>query len=319
MKIKTIALGLLLASTTLTQAATANIWATIPFIRGADLCAYKQAYSQTRMEYMREMTYMASDLMESGAKGSEALQMLKTFDALYDKNIRLATQNKYLDVTLENTLKGYLSQYYSQYPVTEKKINFRHINNIRSVINAISNGQRIGNLEADAYELLDYVAYGSYSLAPNCRGNIQVTLTLVGPDGFTQTFEGTGKPNVVMSQIASRLFEVFQRTQFPSTLDLGNYSIRLVGAPNGNVGTTHNPSLAARTCARRGARLPSEEELEVISEYGDWNGGVSIGRSVWAVRSGSSAMVYHPGLRNPSPVRHMSAVNTRKFRYYCVQ
>ncbi len=319
MKIKVLLLLFLVAAPTLSSAKSANIWASIPFIRGADLCQYNQAYSQTRSEYMHDMTSMASELMGAGAKGKEALEMLVAFDALYDKNLRLAMQYKYMDVTLENTLKSYLDSYYLSFPVRERKVRFKHMNDIRSIIRAVNNGQRVGNMPADSYSLVDYIAYGSYSLAPNCNGNIQVTITLVGSDGFTKNFQGLGKPSVVMSQIASRIFETFERTQFPSTINMNGRSITLLGTPNGSIGDTFDPRDAMRTCSYMGGRLPNSTELEMISAYGDWNGGVGIGQSVWAIAQGSSAMVYHPGLRNPSPVRSMHAVNTRNFKYYCVR
>lgn len=296
-----------------------GIWATIPFIRGADLCQYKQAFSQTRMEYMGEMVGMASNLMQSGARGKEALEMLLMFDALYDKNVNLAKQYQYLDVTLENSLKGYLDQYYRSFPVQQRKIEFRHINDIRRIINAVANGQRIGNLSGDPYRVLDYVAYGSYSYAPDCRGRIDVTVTLVGPNGQIKTYQGLERPHIVMSQIASRMFEDFQRTKFPSTLDLGAKSIRLIGATNGSVAKA-GLKQAERACKNMGARLPTGEELEDISAFGDWNGGVSINNVVWAISGwGGSPMVYHPGLMNPSPIRDEWSVNEKIFSYYCVK
>jgi len=300
--------------------AGANIWASIPFIKGADLCQYKQAFSQTRNEYMQEMVSMASELMQSGAKGSEAMQMMVTFDALYDKNLALAKSGKYLDVTLENTLKGYLDQYYRDIPVTDRKINFKHINNIGTIVTAASAGQRAGYLPSDAYDILDFVAYGSYAYAPNCRGNIDVTLTLVGPRGSTSTYKALGKPDRVMSKIASKIFEDFQRTKFPSKLDLGHKTITLLGATNRSVAKATSIRQAKRACKSLGGRLPRAQELEDISAYGDWNGGVSIGRSIWAIDGyGSGDMVYHPLLMNPSPVRRTTEINAKVYNYYCVR
>ncbi len=298
------------------MAKTQRLWASIPFIRGADLCAYKQAYSQTRSEYMREMVGLASQLMQSGAKGREALQMLTTFDAMYDKNIRLATQHKYLDVTLENSLKGYFDGYYRQFPVVNRNLEFAHMNNIRYIMDSVSNGQRPGWIPTNASSLVDYMAYGSYSFAPNCKGNIQVTVTLVGSDGSAQTYNALGAPHVVMSQIASRMFEDFQRTKFPSTLRVGKYNMTIVGALNNSIGKATSVTQAERACDIIDARLPREYELEAIDSYGDWNGGVSIGNTVWAIDGG---MVYHPGLMNPTPVRRPSQVNTKVFSYYCVK
>ncbi len=319
MKLKSVLLLMLISMPSMTMGKTANIWSSIPFIRGADLCQYKQAYSQTRSEYMHDMTDMASQLMEFGAKGSEALEMLEKFDSLYDKNLRLATQYKYMDVTLENTLKSYLDSYYRSQPVSERKVYFKQLNDIRSITRAVNNGQRIGNIPADSYSVVDYIGYGSYSLAPNCKGNIQVTISLVGKDGSTKNYSGLGQPSVVMSQIASAIFTEFERTQFPSTLNIGGRNLTIIGTSNGSIGETFSPSNAARACRYMGGRLPNDMELEMISSYGDWNGGVSIGSAVWAIGQGSTPMVYHPGLRNPSPVRRVSEINSRMFNYYCVK
>ncbi|WP_127716163.1 hypothetical protein [Halobacteriovorax sp. HLS] len=301
------------------NAKSANIWPSIPFIRGMDECAYHNAFSRTRLEFIGEMSSIASELMESGAKGSEALQMLVTFDALYDKQKAIALQHRYIDVSLEATFKGFLDSYYRKLGVANRNIQFKHINSIQRIIQDASNGQRSGYLPENTFDYLDYVAYGTYSMGRNCRGTIAVTLTLVDKDGVSQTFQAEDYPGVVMSHIASRVFEEFQRTKFPSTLNLGNRRIRLVGSPTGTVSTSHHPRNAQMACESMGARLPNSNELELIDSYGDWNGGVSINQAVWAINEWGSAKVYHPGLRNPSPVRDVHSVNTRSFKYYCVK
>src|SRR5690606_38219098 len=101
-----------------------SLWPTIPFIKGADLCQYQDAYGRTRSEMTQEMAQMASDFMRSGATGAEALELLVAIDALIDKNRRLAVQGYGLDVTLEATLKSYIDGYYQQLRPREKKITF---------------------------------------------------------------------------------------------------------------------------------------------------------------------------------------------------
>ncbi len=298
------------------QAARTDIWPSIPFLRGADLCKFHNAYSQTRNESISGMVRNAEDLMYAGALGSEALDMLLSFDALYDKNQRLATSGNGLAVTLESTLKAYVDQYHRNLRPIEKKLSFRHTNSLVSIIDALKKGQRIGNMNDELLSELDYIAYGTYTLAPNCRGNIQVTLHLIGRGGDTQSYTATGKPSTVMSQIASQLYTDFQRTQFPSKLRIGSRTITLVGALNGSVGEVNNLRMADLACETLGARLPNATELDLIGAYGDWSGGVGLGNAVWALPNGK---VFHPGLRNPSPVRNPNEVNARSFKYYCVR
>lgn len=311
-----LSLLVLVISFSVSAANTAKVWPTIPFIRGADLCAYKQAFSQTRSEYMREMTDLASDLMMSGAKGIEALQMLVAFDSLYDKNRNLALRHKYLDVTLENTLKGFLDQYYRDFRPGQRNISFNHLPGARHIINSARNGQRPGYVPEDMFEKLDYVAYGSYTLAPNCKGNIVVTVTLVGRYGDTKTYMGRGKPATVMSQIGSKMFEDFQRTKFPSKIRLRNRTITILGGINGDIDKVWDLDSAADMCASVGGRLPTGSELEIINSYGSWNGGISLGNKAWAVRGGK---VFRADLRNPSPVRNRWEVNDREFYYTCIK
>jgi hypothetical protein len=293
-----------------------DIWPSIPFVRGADLCKYHDAYGQTRSEYMREMVRNAQDLMFSGAYGPEALQMLTEFNRLYDRNQALATRGKGLAVTLESTLKAYVDQYYRQLHPRLKRLSFRHMGDLLNIIQATSAGQRDGQLTREQLKKLDFIAYGTYALAPNCRGNIQVTLHLIGKDGQSESYVATGKPSVVMSQIASEMFTQFQRTQFPTTITMGRTTLELIGGMNGSVDKTHSPQNAQRVCRNIGARLPNQFELEILDARGDWSGGVSLQNKTWALPNGK---VYAPYLRNPTPVRNPWEVNAKEFYYYCVR
>lgn len=280
-----------------------GIWPTIPFVRGADLCTYKDAYDTTRTGYMNKMVGIAKQLMYSGARGKEAVAMLMDFNYLYDQNIAMANQYRYMEVTLESTLKSYVSDYYRNLRPRVQRFSFTRTNDVN---------------DPNLAEKLDYIGHGSYSFAPNCQGDILVTVHLVGRDGEEISYMGQGAPAVVMSQIASRMFEDFQRTKFPTTLKIGKKTLTLLGAMNGSVEKTFSVKNASRACETLGGRLPSGDELEMIDSYGDWNGGVSINDAIWALSGG---YVYAPHLRNPSPIRSESEVNARDegFSYYCVQ
>lgn len=280
-----------------------DIWSRIPFIRGADLCRYRDAYSQTRTQFMNQMVSHAQRLMSSGARGSEALQMLYAFNEMYDRNLEYATVG--LETTLSSTMMAYLDSYYRTYNPQEKRISFARYEDWT---------QYDGNI---VLRKLDYIAYGTYALAPNCQGDITVTFHMIGKDNRLESFTANGRPDFVMSQVASQLFTLIQRTQFPSRIQ--NYdgsTLTLIGAANGSVGIANSVQQAERACRAKGARLPNADELEMSDSYGDWSGGVSIGKVVWAINGG---MIYAPLLRNPTPVRRPSEVNDREFRYYCVK
>lgn len=287
-----------------------DIWPTIPFIRGADLCRYTDAYGQTRAQYLNQMMYLASGFNSAGAGA------LIAFNDLYEKNLKLAAQSNGFDVTLESTLKAYTDSYFRNLQPKVKKLSFTDTTDILSIIRNAQNGQ-VPQLDQATLDRIDYIAYGTYALAPNCQGDVQVTLHLVGKDGQTESFVGTGPVNTVMSQIASDVFVRFQRTQFPSTVKVGKNWLTLVGGFNNSVDKAPSSKIAEKSCETLDARLPTESELEILNAYGDWSGGVSLNNKVWAMSNG---YVYVPYLRNPSPVRFETSVNlTDGVLYYCVK
>tara|TARA_R110000868_G_scaffold242548_1_gene498059 strand:+ start:25984 stop:26922 length:939 start_codon:yes stop_codon:yes gene_type:complete len=293
-----------------------NLWPTIPFVKGADLCQYQDAYGRSRSEMAQEMVSQAERLIKSGASGKEALDLLVTIDALIDKNRRLAVQGYGLDVTLEATLKSYVDALYQQYRPRSKNISFTHAMPVVDVVRAVRDGQRPGYLDQNLLSKLDGFAWGTYAYAPNCRGEILVTIHIVNNDGSTLNFHAQGKPQYVMSTIAARMFEQFQRAQFPSRIRMGSRTLELVGAPGAPVDRAPSPFLAQQACEMIDARLPTRTEYEYLSMLGDWNGGIGLGLKPWALADG---FILAPTLRNPSPIRRPSDVNDREFKYYCVR
>lgn len=293
-----------------------DIWPTIPFVRGADLCQYKDAYGQSRTEYVSQMAKQASNMTAAGMEGPDAIDGLIAFSLLYDRNLDLAIKYNYLDVTLESTLKAYIDQYYHQLNPKNKKLSFKTVNDLVNVINAAKIGQRDGYLDSNLISKLDFISYGTYTLAPNCAGDIQVTLHLLGRDGRQESFIGTGSPATVMSQIASQMFEMFQRTQFPSKVKIGVKNLTLVGGLNGSVDRVTDPRLAEEICSTLNARMPTRLEMEILNSYGDWSGGISLNNEVWAMPENK---VYAPYLKNPTPIRERWEVNAQEYLYYCVK
>ncbi|MFP5384451.1 MAG: hypothetical protein ACLGHN_00130 [Bacteriovoracia bacterium] len=305
-----------LALLTSMNAMAVNLWPTIPFVRGADLCQYQDAYGRSRSEATQEFAQVAERLMRAGATGQEATDLLITIDALIDKNRSLAIRGYGLDVTLEATLKSYVDRLYQDLRPREKKINFKSTAPLVDVVNAIRNGQRHGYIDERLLQALSGMAWGTYSYAPGCRGEILVTIHIILKDGDTINFEAQGRPEIVMSAIAARMFERFQRTQFPSTITIGGKKLELVGAPGSPVDRAPSPELAEEACRMIDARLPTKMEYEYLSMLGDWNGGVGLNDKVWALANG---YILAPRLRNPTPVRRPWEVNDREFLYYCVR
>jgi hypothetical protein len=280
-----------------------RIWPSIPFVRGADLCAYKNSFDSTRSEYMNKMVTLASELMYMGSYGAEAAAMLKKFNDLYDQNRRIGTYG--LDVTLESTFKAYLDQIYRQtHPRTKKLVFF----NPGEAQAAMTGG---GNIED-----LGYIMHGTYSYAPNCAGDILVTLSVINRHSEIETFQASGTPQNVMGYLAEQVFKRYQKTQFPSTINNGGKALCIVGALNGDVAQVVGTRAAEMACASLQARLPTEQEYVILEAYGAWDGGLDLGTIPWAMARG---YVFHPVMRNPSPVFPETNLNNKTFNYICVK
>lgn len=279
-----------------------RIWPSIPFVRGADLCAYKNAYDSTRSEYMSKMVSLASELMYMGSYGAEAAAMLKKFNDLYDQNRRIGTYG--LDVTLENTFKAYLDQVYRQTRPRTKKLVFFNPGETSQVLNGGKNIEDLG-----------YIMHGTYSYAPNCAGDILVTLSVMNRNSEIETFQANGTPQIVMGYLAEEVFKHYQKTQFPSTISNGGKSLTIIGALNGDVAQVVGTRAAVAACDSLQARLPTEQEYMILEAYGAWDGGLDLGRTPWAMDRG---YVFHPVMRNPSPVFPETNLNDKTFNYVCV-
>ena len=306
---------LALSLTSLGAHAQLSLWPTIPFVRGADLCQFSESYGQTRQETIRESAGLAMDLMSSGATGAEALRILVKLDELVDKNRELARRGYGLDVTLESSLRAGVDELYRQLTPRSKKILFTHAAPLVEVVDAIRAGQRPGRLDNALLERLSGFAYGSYSYAPGCRGDLLVTLTVITHGGVTQTFSAQNRPERVMGDIAARLFEAYQRTSFPTTLRVRNRQLTIVGGLNGSVDRARSTEQAEMACETLDARLPTKEEYEAISLYGDWSGGISLNDGTWAL---AGNRVYHAPFHT-MPVRQPWEVNATEYLYYCVR
>lgn len=280
-----------------------RIWPSIPFVRGADLCAYKNAYDSTRSEYMNRMVGWASELMYMGAFGKEASEVLKKFNDMYDLNKRTGTYG--LDVTLENSFKAYLDQVYRQTRPRVKKLVFYSQGDVQASFT-----------NSDILKEMGYMMYGTYSYAPNCAGDIYVTLSVVNRNAEIETFQANGTPATVMGYLAEQVFIRYQKTQFPSAISNAGRTLMVLGALNGDVAQVVGTRAAELACASIQGRLPTEQEYLVLEAYGAWDGGLDLGRTPWAMANG---YVFHPVMRNNSPVHRESNLNDKTFNYVCVK
>lgn len=143
-----------------------------------------------------------------------------------------------------------------------------------------------------------------------------MTLHIETQSGQTFNYQARGMPDSVMGQIGYQVFSQFQKTQFPSQVMHKDKKLELLGAPGQLVGTTNSPRKAEYACECMQARLPTVGEYIYLNELGNWNGGVSSDKGLWAL---SQERVMAPEMPNPSIVRSAKEFQSPEIHYFCVR
>jgi hypothetical protein len=293
------------------------IWPQIPFVRGKDLCQYHDAYGRTKSEQMAEITRSIRDLLREGVDSRNLVALLNAMDGQVNQQRTVAGSSPGMDVMLSGTLKASLDKVYRDRNPQIRKFVFFNTKPLNELLREMRSPQAQAAWDPKFIKSLSGVAYGTYSYAPSCKGDLLVTVHVDLSCGNTYHFQAQGFPEQVMQSIGLQIFETFHQTQFPSKLKIGNKQLELVGAPGTGVSVAPTPRSAEMACQAIKARLPTEDEYEYLSNLGDWNGGVTCSRNkLWAM---ANNMVMAPDLRNPSPVRSVAEFPGQVFSYYCVR
>lgn len=299
------------------QANVVTIWPQIPFVRGKDLCQYHDAYGRTKSAQMAELTQSIRSLIREGVDSRNMVSLLDAMDDQINYQRSIAGSSPGMDVLLAGSVKASLDKVYRERSPQLRKFTFFNPAPLNDLLRLMRDPQKLVAWDPKVMRSLSGVAYGTYSYAPSCRGDLVVTLHVDLTCGHSYHFQAQGFPEQVMQNIGQQIFETFQQTQFPSKVKMGSKFIELVGAPGATIGKAPSPRSAEMACQAMQARLPNADEYEYLSNLGDWNGGVTCSRSkLWAM-AGNKVMA--PDLPNPSPVRPVSEFPGQEFAYYCVR
>ena len=293
-----------------------QIWPTIPFVRGKDLCQYQDAYSKSKNAHSQTLLSNVIALMREGAQDVFAMGIVQAIDEMENLNRARAASGQGMDVLLEGSFKATLDTYYRDVQPTQRQLSFFNPMQLTQLVRTVRDQKRQGYLDEKLVKDLQGVFWGTYSFGPGCTGNVLVTLHLEDKDGETYSFQGQGLPQSVMQSLAGQVFEYFQRTKFPSRIAINKRALDVLGAPGAAFAHTPDAPAAERVCKQMSGRLPTAEELEYVNALGDWNGGITLRNDIWAL---ANNMVYAPDLRNPSPVRTADEVRGQAIHFYCVR
>ena len=312
-----VVLGLLIASAVQAQTTTSlKVWPTLPFIRGQDLCTYQDAYGRSGAELQAAMSRELRLMLQLGADPVQATQALSTLDELSARLRQRATSGMGMDVLLEGTFKASIDQLYRQAQPRQRNVEFFNPASLQDQVRELREQKRQGYLDTRQLQALNAIAWGTYAYAPQCKGDLVVTLHIQTLCGETFNYQGRGQPAAVMQGIANQVFSQFQMTRFPSKVRIGNRTLELLGSPGGSIGQAASTEMAQAACASMQARLPTVEEYQYLEALGNWNGGVCISRGFWAL---ADRQIISLELMKPSPVRSADEIHSDEIRYYCVR
>lgn len=277
---------------------TAYIWGKIPIVRGVDHCRILDASSATRTQHMREMVSLATQLMQAGAFGSEAIDMLERMDKMYDSIMHKAAQG--LPQSLEAQLKSGLSELVRTRMPNPQKVQF------------------IYGRDPAKLPQLTHFAYGVYEHDSRCNGHLHVRLDIVDANNNIQSFEGRGASSQALAEVSQKIFNQFHKTKLPTGYLVRGKKIEVHAGPNNFVGVTLDHLAPELYCSTLGMRLPNENEIRMFGILGPWSGGFDLGDMIWPLDNGK---FYNPRTLNPSPVRNWSEINNvgTRYAYVCIR
>ena len=293
------------------------LWTTIPFVRGHDLCQFEDAYGRSRSSLRQELTRDVRDMVLLGAQPSDAAAAVAAMDRLIDKNRRLAVTGLGMDVLLEGSIKAQLDRIYEALQPQVRALRFHNPSTLLDILQDVREQRRQGRLSREQMARIDGMMWGTYSYAPQCKGELVVTLHVEMRDGTSINFGCTGRPDHVAVQLATQVFQHFQGTRVPSTVTVDGRRLTILGAAPGRL-SAHASSLgmAVAACRALGGRLPNLVEVEQIGLLGSWNGGVSLGTDDWLMSDGR---LYVPSMPRPSPVRTVEEMAGDDLHFFCVR
>lgn len=284
------------------QKSVATLWHQIPFYAGADLGQYQatmaQSRSQVRQELLSELTGSLSKLADKGAQPDALLEPLANiilqFDQMHDLHKARDVAN--INISLESQFKAALDQEFIRHDVrdaarklqisrgTEPELLQYYLRGIGS-INPQGQSKSAKSVRIqyalEVFNQIDYIAFGTFTHLGN--NQFQVTLQMQGhKNGVTRTFIAQGSLTNAMNNLASSVFDYFQKNEYPDWATLPDKLAWLPMPANPQRSNPFNSSLgytyeeAQTYCNERGYRLPFARELLTAEAGGAYkNGGIA--------------------------------------------
>jgi hypothetical protein len=153
-----------------------QIWPTIPFVRGKDLCQYQEAYSKSKNTQSQSLLSNVIALMREGAQDVNAIGIVQAIDEMENLNRARAASGLGMDVLLEGSFKAAMDGYYRDVQPAHRQLSFFNPMQLTQLVRTVRDQKRQGYLDDKLVKNLQGVFWGTYSFGPGCTGNVLVSL-----------------------------------------------------------------------------------------------------------------------------------------------
>lgn len=232
--------------------------------QGLDMAEFNENFSETTSELRNNYVREAISLMETGAMGMEAMEMVLKFDdRVYDRR-QIAKEG--MGETISNYVLSGLELLNEEY----------------------ENEGGVRRLDFAA-ALSKYDLQVLWGVRPGA-GVYAILRVTNKESGISRSFASRGsvlRLNVVGYALASQVFNSVHKTTFPLKMKIGSDNLVISGIrtypTKGNVQYRTMLKQVSDYCVARGERLPSIKELNFLFARGIYHGGVSMGlKAEWA-------------------------------------
>lgn len=282
------------------------VWPAIPFIFAGDLSDFNDSHSTSRKNVRRELIEDLVQLMRHGAYASEGAPIVLEFDRVYDRHRTLSRQK--LEVAFEEMFRNGVDQYYRQYEVKTRKLNFINGGDMAAIKYSLKHGEKINSVSL--------MAYGTYTVLNKSRIQAQINIFNTQTQDM-RSFAVEGPMNManrVIQTLALHVFDYFQKTRGPSEIRKG---LTLLGTPTTHEGKLITFEAAEHACKRMGGRLPSYEEFLDIELTGPYAGGILLNQGKYILNRQNGAYLIYD--RRDQRLWQSHMINDRTAYYFCIK
>lgn len=251
-----------------------RIWAQIPFVEAGDLGQYQSTMAQgrdgTRRILWQELMTEVQSLAEKGVPAEAVLEpmakILLAFNDMYD--LHKSRDAVKVDLSLEAQFKAQFDNLFREWDIRDNQRNVEIADgsvrySVEEHMRALQKTKDFANAQKNAaqqiYNLLDYVAYGTFSSLGGGQFQLTLHLTSLKTNG-QRAFLAKGRLTEAVGSLALQLFDYFQKNEY-AQWETPFAGLQWIPSPANPAKHQYSFAEASMYCQLRGYRLPYAREL----------------------------------------------------------